>query len=90
MNAKVGLDLYRLSLPFLGKTMIVGTNSINSGGKTFFGFSSSYNSSLTQHYTTVTTHDLPKRETDIRYMLTKDNKDELITESRAKIMADNI
>ena len=89
MNAKVGLDLYRLSLPFLGKTMIVGTNSINSGGKTFFGFSSSYNSSLTQHLDLITIQ-TNKRETDIRYMLTKDNKDELITESRAKIMADNI
>ena len=62
MNAKVGQDLYRVSLPNLVKTMVVGTNYANSGGKTYFGFSSSYTSSLTQHYTTVTAHDLPKKD----------------------------
>ena len=62
MNAKVGLDLYRIQLPNLKDTMIVGTNYANSGGKCYFGFSSSYSSALTQHYTKVSTHDLPKRE----------------------------
>jgi hypothetical protein len=70
MNAKVGLDLYRVSLPNLGKTMIVGTNYANSGGKTYFGFSSSYTSSLTQHFSKVTTHDLPRREKERKEMLT--------------------
>ena len=69
MNAKVGLDLYRVSLPNLAKTMIVGTNYANNGGKTYFGFSSSYTSSLTQHFSKVTQHDLPKREKDRKVFL---------------------
>ena len=59
MNAKIGLDLYRVSLPKLNKTMVVGTNYAVKAGVSYFGFSSSYSSSLTQHYTTVTPHRLP-------------------------------
>lgn len=70
--------------------MIVGTNYANSGGKTYFGFSSSYTSSLTQHFTRVSIHDLPKRETDEKNRKTKDEKEQIITELRANIMAKNI
>ena len=64
MNAKIGLDLYRVALPKLNKTMVVGTNYAVKAGVSYFGFSSSYSTSLTQHHTTVTPHNLPKREAD--------------------------
>ena len=69
MNAKIGLDLYRVSLPKLNKTMVVGTNYAVKAGVSYFGFSSSYSSSLTQHYTTVTPHRLPKREAEFKNRL---------------------
>ena len=90
INAKIGLDLYRLSLPNLNKTMIIGTNYANSGGKCHFGFSSSYTSHLTQHFTKVTIHDLPKRETNEKERLSKEEKEIIISETRTKIMVDNI
>ena len=59
MNAKIGLDLYRVSLPKLNKTMVVGTNYAVTAGVSYFGFSSSVSGSQTQHHTTLTTHKLP-------------------------------
>jgi hypothetical protein len=66
MNAKIGLDLYRVSLPKLNRTMVVGTNYAVTAGVSYFGFSSSISGSQTQHYTTVTTHKLPQREANIK------------------------
>ena len=78
MNAKIGLDLYRVSLPNLSKTMIIGTDFANSKGKTYFGFSSTYTSALTQHYSVVRTHDLPKREAPGAPKKSQDEKATLI------------
>ena len=66
--------------------MIIGTDFANSGGKTYFGFSSSYTQFLTQHFSRVSTHDLPKRETSTSERKTKDEKETIITEARTKIM----
>lgn len=46
INAKTRQDLYRMNLPALRKTMIVGTNIVNSGGKSILGLCSSYNSQI--------------------------------------------
>ena len=47
MNAKVAKDLYRLSIPYYKKTMVVGVDLINHKGKTVMGLSASYTPSLT-------------------------------------------
>jgi hypothetical protein len=70
--------------------MIVGTDFANSGGKTYFGFSSSYSQFLTQHYSTVRQHDLPRREEKTTERKSKDEKENIITEARTKIMVSNI
>jgi hypothetical protein len=43
MNAKVKQDLYNISLPCFKKTMIVGTDIVNTGGNTILGLSASVN-----------------------------------------------
>lgn len=70
--------------------MIIGTDFANSGGKTYFGFSSSYTQFLTQHFSRVSIHDLPKRETSEKDRKTKDEKEMIITEARTKIMVTNV
>jgi len=43
MNAKVKLDLYRLSLPqSMRNTMVIGTDVVNMGHKSIIGFTASY------------------------------------------------
>lgn len=46
INAKLRADLYRLNLPNLKDTMVVGIDLINSGTQTTMGLSASYNPSL--------------------------------------------
>jgi hypothetical protein len=51
-----------LNLPALRKTMIVGTNVVNSGGRTNMGLNASVNPTITQYFSKVVSHELPKRE----------------------------
>lgn len=62
INAKTKLDLYRMNIPALRKTMIVGTNIVNSAGKSILGLCSSYNPQISQYYSKAEIHDLPRRE----------------------------
>lgn len=41
INAKLEKDLYNMNFPYLKNTMIVGTDVINSGGKSIMGLCSS-------------------------------------------------
>jgi hypothetical protein len=53
VNAKVGLDLYRISLPQKvrnANTMIVGVDVVNMGRKSIVGMCASYNEHLMQYY----------------------------------------
>ena len=63
INAKSRQDLYKMSLPSLRKTMIIGTNLVNTKIKgrtvTLMGLCASYNAFLSQYYSKVATHDLP-------------------------------
>ncbi len=90
INAKSRLDLYRMNLPSLRKTMIVGTNIVNSGGKSILGLCSSHNQTISQYYSKVALHDLPRRETSDKDRLSKDEKETLVTEKRTKIMQEFI
>ncbi|CDW90464.1 piwi-like protein 1 [Stylonychia lemnae] len=60
INAKQKLDLYRLVLPYLRRSMIIGIDVAKSGNKAVIGLSASYNSHLTQYYSSVRIQDLPK------------------------------
>lgn len=62
MNAKLRQDLYRMNLPSLKKTMLIGTDIVNSKGKTIFGLCASYNATISQYYSKIELHDLPKRD----------------------------
>ena len=42
MNAKLQQDLYRMHLPSLRKTMVIGTDVVNTKGKTILGLCASY------------------------------------------------
>jgi len=88
INAKTRQDLYRMNLPALRKTMVVGTNIVNSGGRSILGLCSSYNPHISQYYSKISMHDLPRRETSAKERLTKDEKETIVTEKRSKIMGD--
>ena len=47
MNAKVKLDLYRLSLKSFRKAMVIGVDIVNQGSRRIIGISASYNQYLT-------------------------------------------
>ena len=51
LNAKVGLDLYRIDtmIEFQG-AMVVGIDVVNKGRQAFVGLSASYQKQITQHY----------------------------------------
>lgn len=88
INAKSRLDLYRMNFPSLWKTMIIGTGVVNSGGNSYLGLCASHNQSISQYYSNVVLHALPKRETDGKAILSKDKKEDIVTESRKEIMDD--
>ena len=50
------------------------------------GLSASYNAFLSQYYSKVATHDLPKREERKEERLSKDQKEVIVTEKRTKIL----
>jgi len=61
MNAKMRLDLYRLNLPHLRKSMIIGVDSIVKGNNVILGLTASYNPYMTQYYGVVRSQKLPAR-----------------------------
>ena len=50
INAKMGLDVFRLSMPQLKNSMLVGISQVNTRWDTFLGLCSSYNDYATQYY----------------------------------------
>ena len=52
MNAKVGLDLYRLKVP-INNGMVVGFDVTNEGRRSILGFTASYSKHFTQFYSKV-------------------------------------
>eukprot|EP00347_Sterkiella_histriomuscorum_P020908 403335999 len=62
INAKLQKDLYRLHLPYLRRSMIIGIDTANQGNKSLIGLTSSYNSYLTQYESNLEKHQLPPRK----------------------------
>ena len=79
MNAKLRQDLYNLHLPCLKKTMVIGTDIVNTGGKTILGLCASYTPQISQYYTKIATHDLPKKEKAGEVRKSKDEKEHIVT-----------
>nr|AEX87970.1 Otiwi8 [Sterkiella histriomuscorum] len=86
MNAKLKRDLYNMSLPNLRKTMIVGTDIVNTGGKSLLGLCASMTQEISQYYTKMAVHDLPSRESSTKERLSKDQKETIVTEKRCEIV----
>ena len=42
--------------------MVIGTDVVNTGGKTLFGMCASMTQQISQYYTRMEAHDLPGRE----------------------------
>ena len=53
VNAKMNLELYKLSLPKLKSAMIIGVDVVHSGRNKIIGLSSTYNKNLTQFYSKI-------------------------------------
>jgi len=53
MNAKLRLDLFRMNLPNLKRTMVVGIDSIVKGNKVTLGLTASYTPHLTQYFSGI-------------------------------------
>ena len=59
MNAKVKQDIYRMSLPSLKKTMVVGVDVIMNGSSKLIGCCATYTDTLTQCFTKLYKHKMP-------------------------------
>ena len=66
--------------------MIVGTSIRMSGGKAHMGLSASYTPELTQFFTKLYSHDMPKREDRKQDRLSKEEKEAINSERRADIV----
>lgn len=62
INAKLKRDLYNVSLPHFRNTMVVGTDIVNTGGKSIIGLCASRTKEISQYFTRIDIHALPKRE----------------------------
>lgn len=83
VNAKCGMDLYRLQLhPKLLKTptMIVGVDVHNMGTRSIVGMAASYSRYLTQHYSKIAYQHLHKEK--IGNGMTKDQQEETVAKDR--------
>ena len=61
LNAKVGLDLYRINAAAEFQTaMVIGVDVVNKGHRAFVGLSASYSKHITQHYSKCEAQDLLK------------------------------
>ena len=85
INAKARLDLYRLDLPNLKNTMVVGMDVVNAGRNSILGFSSTYNTDISQHYSTIVEHEMYK---DLIKKEGKEAQENKLTESRASIIGE--
>lgn len=75
-----------MSLPSFRKTMVVGTDIVNTGGKTLLGLCASMTQHISQYYTRMEAHDLPGREKTKTERRTKDEKETIVTEKRSEIV----
>jgi hypothetical protein len=87
MNGKLRQDLYRIHLPNFRKTMVIGTDVVNTGGRTIFGLCASYSPYITQYYTKIATHDLPRKKQEGK-IVPKDEQETEIATKRAKILSE--
>lgn len=69
--------------------MVIGTDIVNTGGKTILGLCASYTPYISQYYTKIATHDLPSKEKS-GPRKTKDEKEVIVTERRSQIMCNFI
>ena len=65
LSAKSKVDLYRLNLQNLSKTMVVGVDITKQLSKSILGLSATYTENLTQHFSQVKSHENAKREKGI-------------------------
>lgn len=56
MNAKVGLEIYKVSIPQYAKTMVVGIDVVPSGNLKLVGCCATINTSLTKHFNKLYSH----------------------------------
>ena len=85
INAKVRQDLYRLDLPNLKGSMVIGIDVVNQGRTSLLGFSSTYNTDISQHYSTVVEHEMYK---DLIKNEGKEKQELRLTERRAQIVGE--
>jgi argonaute-like protein implicated in RNA metabolism and viral defense len=68
MNAKVGLEIYKVSIPQFAKTMIVGVDVVPSGNLKLVGCCASINANFTKFYNKMYNHKDPSPpEEDAKY-----------------------
>jgi hypothetical protein len=60
MNAKVGLEIYKVSIPQLAKTMIVGVDVVPSGNLKLVGCCATINSNFTKFFNKMYNHKDPE------------------------------
>lgn len=61
MTAKVGLDLYRISVPELATTLVIGVNVVNTGKKSLIGLCATRNKEISKYFSQVECHDFPDK-----------------------------
>ena len=84
MNSKLKQDNYRVSLPHLKNTMIVGMDAIHLSAKRLIGLSASYNQAKTQYYTRLYVEPNPKKEDTIK--MSKDEQEQVSVEYRSELI----
>jgi argonaute-like protein implicated in RNA metabolism and viral defense len=68
MNAKVGLEIYKVSIPQFAKTMIVGVDVVPSGNLKLVGCCASINTNFTKFFNKMYNHKDPSPpEEDAKY-----------------------
>lgn len=85
VNAKCGLDLYRINYSNKVKNsspMVIGLDVVNMGSNCVVGMTASYNESMTQFYSEVVYQDLHKDKKN----LSKPEQESLICTERREIL----
>lgn len=83
MTAKVGLDLYRISVPELATTLVIGVSVVNTGKKSLIGLCATTNKEISKYYSQVEGHDFP----DKKFHTTRVEQIEVIARERARIVS---
>lgn len=89
VNAKVGLDLYRMRLPQKVKnanSMFVGMDVVNMGKESVLGMTATYNQYQMQYYSEVAMQDQLKEMLKQGY--SKRDQEEAVCKGRTEIIAD--